>query len=423
MKKYDTGLGPTKISMSEGPRRLGREYASPEIQLPKERDATSRNRWGTPSSLRTGQTRRTIRKLTTVTTSRGSVYAPNRPTTAASTRKSRSAIFAMPYAAAWLTERTVTDSASPTIEARPTPTSSSSHTRARGRLTRAAKRTSPLSSPRIPIDVAREERDTREPARPTASEVKSRAATAQNPNPRVELAIAPARTQPPCSRTIADSDIGSVERTGSIQGNSQPSMTPTRDSMNGGRIRIAAIPPAGARPDAEGSTFSVRRACKNAYPCATRDLCRRSLMNSALYAMLAVAFVTSVGAGLAVHALDADSPVDLVTIEGNVTAVDWNPHFNATVEVTVTVANGTNYSVELTPPWWWSENHYPAIQVNDTLKVEGILGEGNEIEAFTIWINGGDAIILRTGGMPGWAQERSGHTAAPGSNETEDGSD
>jgi len=146
-------------------------------------------------------------------------------------------------------------------------------------------------------------------------------------------------------------------------------------------------------------------------------------MNSALYAMLAVALVTSVGAGLAVHALDADSPVDLVTIEGNVTAVDWNPHFNATVEVTVTVANGTNYSVELTPPWWWSENHYPAIQVNDTLKVEGILGEGNEIEAFTIWINGGDAIVLRTGGMPGWAQERSGHTAAPGSNETEDGSD
>ncbi len=146
-------------------------------------------------------------------------------------------------------------------------------------------------------------------------------------------------------------------------------------------------------------------------------------MNSALYAMLAVTLVTSVGAGLAVHALDADSPVDLVTIEGNVTAVDWNPHFNATVEVTVTVANGTNYSVELTPPWWWSENHYPAIQVNNTLKVEGILGEGNEIEAFTIWINGGDAIVLRTGGMPGWAQERSGHTAAPGSNETEDDSD
>src|SRR6266581_5462610 len=86
--------------MIEGPRRLGREYARPEIQLPNESEATSRNRWGTPVSLRTGHTRRTRKKLTSVTANKGSVYAPNRPTTVASTRAKRRRIFTRPYATA-----------------------------------------------------------------------------------------------------------------------------------------------------------------------------------------------------------------------------------------------------------------------------------------------------------------------------------
>src|SRR5207249_710828 len=51
-----------------------------------------------------------------------------------------------------------------------------------------------------------------------------------------------------------------------------------------------------------------------------------------------------------------------------VTAVEWNPQFNVSVELTLTAANGTNYSVELAPPWWWAEQHFPTIHVNDTLK-------------------------------------------------------
>ncbi len=145
-------------------------------------------------------------------------------------------------------------------------------------------------------------------------------------------------------------------------------------------------------------------------------------MNHAMYLVLGLALVTSVGAGVALRAMDDEGSSGLVTIEGNVTAVEWNPHFNVTVEVTLTATNGTNYSVELGPPWWWAEQHYPTIHVNDTMKVEGIL-EGSEMEAFTVWINGGGAIVIRTGEMPPWAEERSGHTAPPGGNETEDDSD
>src|SRR6266487_2256282 len=109
MKKYDTGLGPTKISMSEGPRRLGREYASPEIQLPQERYARY---W----LFRAARIEASVIW--------NDVWDAVR-TTVRATRTANCC------AAAWLTARTVTDSASPTIEARPTPTSSSSHTRAR----------------------------------------------------------------------------------------------------------------------------------------------------------------------------------------------------------------------------------------------------------------------------------------------------
>src|SRR2546426_3854990 len=121
-------------------------------------------------------------------------------------------------------------------------------------------------------------------------------------------------------------------------------------------------------------------------------------MSNALYAFLALALVTSVGAGVAIHAMDTESPEPLVTVEGMVTAVEWNPHFNVSVELTLTAANGTNYSVELAPPWWWAEQHFPTIHVNDTLKVEGRLDDGHEIEAFTVWINGGEPRRLPAGG-------------------------
>src|SRR2546422_6042831 len=145
-------------------------------------------------------------------------------------------------------------------------------------------------------------------------------------------------------------------------------------------------------------------------------------MSNALYAILAMALVTSVGAGVAIHVMDSVSPENLVTVEGTVTAVDWNPHFNESVELTLTAANGTNYSVELAPPWWWAGQHFPTIHVNDTLKVEGFLDDGHEIQAFTVWINGGNAIVLRTGEKPPWAPGRSGQTGGdhPNENATED---
>jgi len=142
-------------------------------------------------------------------------------------------------------------------------------------------------------------------------------------------------------------------------------------------------------------------------------------MSNALYAILALSLMTSVGTGVALHMMDAESPEHLVTVEGTVTAVDWNPHFNESVELTLTAANGTNYSVELAPPWWWAEQHFPTIHVNDTLKVEGALDDDHEIAAFTVWINGGNAIVLRTGEMPAWAEERSGHTGEDIDNENE----
>src|SRR2546429_4358489 len=123
-------------------------------------------------------------------------------------------------------------------------------------------------------------------------------------------------------------------------------------------------------------------------------------MSNALYAILAMALVTSVGAGVAIHVMDSESPENLVTVEGTVTAVDWNPHFNESVELTLTAANGTNYSVELAPPWWWAEQNFATIHVNDTLKVEGVLDDGHEIQASTVWVNGGQGGRLPTRGEP-----------------------
>src|SRR2546425_6239896 len=142
-------------------------------------------------------------------------------------------------------------------------------------------------------------------------------------------------------------------------------------------------------------------------------------MSNAVYAVLALALVTSVGAGVAIHVMDTESPEALVMVEGTVTALEWNPHFNVSVELTLTAANGTNYSVELAPPWWWAEQHFPTIHVNDTLKVEGRLDDGHEIEAFTVWINGGNAIVRRTGEMPARGPERAGPNGEEQRNETE----
>src|SRR3989442_3410409 len=127
-------------------------------------------------------------------------------------------------------------------------------------------------------------------------------------------------------------------------------------------------------------------------------------MSNALYAFLALALVTSVGAGVAIHAMDTESAEPLGTGEGMVTALEWNPHFNVSVELTLTAANGTNYSVELAPPWWWAEQHFPTIHVNDTLKVEGRLDDGHEIEAFTVWINGGEPSDLPAGAVASWGR-------------------
>src|SRR3989449_11571907 len=144
-------------------------------------------------------------------------------------------------------------------------------------------------------------------------------------------------------------------------------------------------------------------------------------MSNALYAALAMALVTSVGAGVAIHVMDSESPENLVTVEGTVTAVDWNPHFNESVELMLTTANGTNYSVELAPPWWWAEQNFATIHVNDTLKVLGVLDDGHEIQAFTVWINGGEAIVLRAGEMPPWGEGRAGPTGEDKEKRTGDG--
>src|SRR3989454_4310782 len=209
--------------MFEGPRRLGRVEVNRWIKWPRERGEGSGGGGGFPFSSRAGHTRHMRKRLTTVMASRGRVYDPKRPTTPAAATVNRSAIFARPYAtaryarysllraaridpsviwkhvwevvratlsttrtanscaaAALLTLRITVDNTIPTTEERPPPTIRTCHMRARGRSTRAMNRTSPLSRPRIPIDVANEERFTRDPVIPTADEVNRCAARAQN---------------------------------------------------------------------------------------------------------------------------------------------------------------------------------------------------------------------------------------------------
>ncbi len=125
-------------------------------------------------------------------------------------------------------------------------------------------------------------------------------------------------------------------------------------------------------------------------------------------------------AGLVIHAMDT-SP-SLVTVSGTVTSVDWNPHFNVDVGFNMS-SNGTMIHVDLAPPWYWAEHNYPAIKVNDSVSVKGVYDDNStaSLEAWSISVNGGSWITLRTGDMPAWAQEKSGQSAEIGhQNETSD---
>ncbi len=114
-------------------------------------------------------------------------------------------------------------------------------------------------------------------------------------------------------------------------------------------------------------------------------------------------------AGFAIHAMD--SPPSLVTVSGTVTSVDWNPHFNVSVGFNMS-SNGTAIHVDLAPPWYWAEHNYPAIKVNDSVSVKGVYDDNSttDLSAWSISVNGGSWITLRTGDMPAWAQEKSGQS-------------
>ncbi len=114
-------------------------------------------------------------------------------------------------------------------------------------------------------------------------------------------------------------------------------------------------------------------------------------------------------AGFAIHAMDS-SP-SLVTVSGTVTSVDWNPHFNVSVGFNLS-SNGTTIHVDLAPPWYWAEHNYPAIKVNDSVSVKGVYDDNSttDLSAWSISVNGGSWITLRTGDMPAWAQEKSGQS-------------
>jgi hypothetical protein len=133
-------------------------------------------------------------------------------------------------------------------------------------------------------------------------------------------------------------------------------------------------------------------------------------MAHAALILVALALVGSAGvAGVVMHASDAQA--SLVTVSGKVTAVDWNPHFNTSVEFDLKNATST-FHVELAPPWYWAEHNYTALKVNDTVSVKGVFDDNSttDLEAWSISINGGAWITLRTGDMPAWAQEKSGQS-------------
>ncbi len=131
------------------------------------------------------------------------------------------------------------------------------------------------------------------------------------------------------------------------------------------------------------------------------------------HAALVLAVLAIVGtagaAGIAVHAMD--TAPSQVTVTGTVTSVEWNPHFNVSVDFTMN-SSGKSIHVELGPPWYWAEHKYPAIKVNESVSVKGVYDDNSttDLEAWSISVNGGAWITLRTGDMPAWAQEKSGQS-------------
>lgn len=147
---------------------------------------------------------------------------------------------------------------------------------------------------------------------------------------------------------------------------------------------------------------------KNPYPTSQdRPPSGRAFLPPVAHVVLAVLVASTAGAAVL---LPFDEDAELTTFEGTVVEVHRNPHWNVSVEYSVEVAgeDGTTFEVKLGPPWWWASVGLPEINVDDTLRVEGALEGSNVIEAYTIWVNGGNAIVLRTGGKPAWAEVASG---------------
>lgn len=130
-------------------------------------------------------------------------------------------------------------------------------------------------------------------------------------------------------------------------------------------------------------------------------------MSGSAHVLLVLAILSAAGAGVVLRTTD-DAP-DLTRIEGTVVDIAWNPHWEVAVEYTVAVdSDGTTYLVEMGPPWWWAEVGLPAIEANDTLAVEGVLHDGNVIDAYTVSVNGGPDVVIREAGKPAWADVASG---------------
>lgn len=148
-------------------------------------------------------------------------------------------------------------------------------------------------------------------------------------------------------------------------------------------------------------------------------------MANPLLVVLALALAASASGGVAFVALEDHSSANVLTIEGTVVRAELNPHWNVSTDIQIRTTNNTTYNVDLGPPWWWAQQKYPTIHVNDTVKVTGVGDDENDgnatagLTAFTISVNGGSTITLRSGGMPAWAEQRSSeHDDAE--NETDD---
>lgn len=134
-------------------------------------------------------------------------------------------------------------------------------------------------------------------------------------------------------------------------------------------------------------------------------------MPNTFTAILVLALVAAAGTGAVVHRMDANGEVR--TIGGIVTEIAWNRYWEVAVEYGVRMndAEGTMYAVELGPPWWWAAVGLPDIRLNDTLAVDGIVHDGNAIEAYTVSVNGGETVMIRDGDKPAWAEVASGRPA------------